>query len=66
MVISEAGNDPKVAGLVYVAALVPDEGQSANDVVKPYPPGPGLGRGKTGCCRFLSLSRKGIDERLRS
>ena len=38
MVISEAGNDPKVAGLVYVAALVPDEGQSANDVLKPYPP----------------------------
>src|SRR5207237_3753078 len=34
MVISEAGNDPKVAGLVYVAAIVPDEGQSAGDVVK--------------------------------
>src|SRR5690349_2681492 len=32
MVISEAGKDPKVAGLVYVAALVPEEGQSANDV----------------------------------
>src|SRR5438309_2326952 len=43
MVISEAGNDPKVAGLVYVAAIVPDEGQSAGDVVKPYPPSPGLG-----------------------
>jgi len=25
-VISEAGNDPKVAGLVYIAALVPDGG----------------------------------------
>jgi pimeloyl-ACP methyl ester carboxylesterase len=32
MVISEAGKDPKVAGLLYVAALVPEEGQSANDV----------------------------------
>ena len=32
MVISEAGNDPKVVGLVYVAALVPEEGQNANDV----------------------------------
>jgi pimeloyl-ACP methyl ester carboxylesterase len=32
MVISEAGNDPKVAGLLYVAALVPEEGQNANDV----------------------------------
>lgn len=27
MVISEAGNDPKVAGLVYLAAIVPDENQ---------------------------------------
>src|SRR5882724_11016716 len=35
MVISEAGNDPKVTGLVYVAAIVPDENQSANDVLKP-------------------------------
>jgi len=32
MVISEAGNDPKVAGLVYVAALVPEDGQTANAV----------------------------------
>jgi len=32
MVISEAGKDPKVAGLLYVAALVPEEGQNANDV----------------------------------
>ena len=32
MVMSEAGNDPKVVGLVYVAALVPEEGQNANDV----------------------------------
>ncbi len=62
MVISEAGNDPKVAGLVYVAALVPDEGQSASDVVKPYPPGPGLGEAKPDAAGFLSLTRKGIDE----
>ena len=62
MVISEAGNDPKVAELVYVAALVPDEGQSANDVVKPYPPSPGLGEAKPDAAGFLSLTRKGIDE----
>src|SRR5262245_3266446 len=29
MVISEAGNDPKVVGLVYIAALVPEDGQTA-------------------------------------
>src|SRR6516164_6830792 len=29
-VITEAGDDPRVAGLVYVAAYVPDAGKSAN------------------------------------
>src|SRR6266436_3450388 len=62
MVISEAGNDPKVAGLVYVAAIVPDEGQAASDVLKPYAPGPGLGEAKPDASGFLSLTRKGIDE----
>ena len=32
MVISEAGKDPKVAGLLYVAALVPEDGQNVTDV----------------------------------
>jgi len=62
MVISEAGNDLKVAGLVYVAAIVPDEGQAASDVLKPYAPGPGLGEAKPDASGFLSLTRKGIDE----
>src|SRR3989440_390468 len=62
MVISEAGNDPKVAALVYVAAIVPDEGQSANDVLKPYSPPPGLAEAKPDDAGFLSLTRKGIDE----
>jgi pimeloyl-ACP methyl ester carboxylesterase len=62
MVISEAGNDPKVGALVYIAALVPDEGQSSNDVVKPYPASPGFAEVKPDAAGFLSLSRKGIDE----
>jgi pimeloyl-ACP methyl ester carboxylesterase len=62
MVISEAGNDPKVAALVYIAALVPDEGQSSTDVVKPYAPSPGLAEAKADAAGFLSLSRKGVDE----
>jgi pimeloyl-ACP methyl ester carboxylesterase len=62
MVISEAGNDPKVAALVYIAALVPDEGQSSNDVVKPYPSSPGFAEVKPDAAGFLSLSRKGVDE----
>ena len=62
MVISEAGNDPKVAGLVYVAAIVPDENQSADDVIKSYLPPPGLAEAKPDAAGFLSLTRKGIDE----
>lgn len=38
VVITEAGNDPKVVGLVYVAAFAPDAGQSANDLVKTAQP----------------------------
>ena len=39
-VISEAGVDPKVTRLVYVAAFVPDVGESINDLGKgqPLPP----------------------------
>ncbi len=62
MVISEAGNDPKVVGLVYIAAIVPDAGQAANDALKPYPPAPGLGEAKPDAAGYLSLTRKGIDE----
>lgn len=35
-VITEAGEDPKVAGLVYVAAYTPDIGASANDTSFPF------------------------------
>jgi pimeloyl-ACP methyl ester carboxylesterase len=32
-VITEAGNDPKVVGLVYVAAWVPDKGESVSSLI---------------------------------
>jgi pimeloyl-ACP methyl ester carboxylesterase len=38
MVITEAGNNAKVAGLVYVAAFQPDAGESLLDLVKKMPP----------------------------
>jgi pimeloyl-ACP methyl ester carboxylesterase len=38
LVITEAGNSPKVAGLVYVAAFQPDAGESLLDLVKKMPP----------------------------
>ncbi|MGD1211814.1 MAG: alpha/beta hydrolase [Candidatus Acidiferrales bacterium] len=38
-VITEAGNDPKVAGLVYIAAFAPDKGESVGTLIKDPPPG---------------------------
>lgn len=42
-VITEAGNDPKVRALVYVAAFAPEAGQSTGDQVAAHPAPPGLG-----------------------
>jgi pimeloyl-ACP methyl ester carboxylesterase len=42
-VITEAGNDPNVAALVYIAAFVPDKGESVNTLIGGFPkdaPGP--------------------------
>ena len=39
VVITEAGNDPKVVGLVYIAAFAPDKGESVSALIKDPPPG---------------------------
>jgi pimeloyl-ACP methyl ester carboxylesterase len=39
VVITEAGNDPSVAGLVYIAAFAPDRGESVAALIKDAPPG---------------------------
>jgi Predicted hydrolases or acyltransferases (alpha/beta hydrolase superfamily) len=62
IVITEAGNHPNVAGLVYVCALVPDDGQSATDVIQPYPPSPGNAEFKLDDFGFLTISQKGIHD----
>ena len=38
-VITEAGNDPKVSKLVYIAGFVPDKGESVSTLIKDPPPG---------------------------
>src|SRR5450631_2972497 len=38
-VITEAGNDPKVIGLVYIAAFAPDKGETVSSLIKDPPPG---------------------------
>lgn len=62
MVVSEAGNDPKVAGLLYVCALIPDNNEAVVDVLKPYPPAPGGAEFQQDATGFLTLSLKGINE----
>jgi len=38
-VITEAGNDPSVTGLVYITAFAPDRGESVAALIKDPPPG---------------------------
>ena len=61
-VITEAGNDPKVTGLVYVAAFAPDQGESAGSLGKPYGVTPGVGELRPLSDGFLVLTAKGILE----
>ena len=60
-VITEAGNDPKVAGLVYVSAVAPDKGESAFGLITsvPTPIGSELRPDKNG---FVKITPNGIAE----
>jgi len=60
-VITEAGNDPKVVGLVYVAALAPADGESVASVTKPFP-APLGSEVRADAEGFLMLTPKGIAE----
>lgn len=42
-IITEAGNDPKVAGLVYIAAFAPDANETLLQLLKSGPPAPKAG-----------------------
>ena len=60
-VITQAGNDPKVVGLVYINAFSPDVGQSSNDLGKGYPPPPFL-KEVSASNGFLWLSQAGVEQ----
>jgi pimeloyl-ACP methyl ester carboxylesterase len=60
-VITEAGNDPKVAGLVYVAAFAPAEGESPFDLAIANPT-PALRQLQQDHFGFLKLTPVGIRE----
>ena len=61
-VITEAGNDPKVVGLVYVAALAPSDGESFASVAKLFSPAPLLSEARPDAEGFLTLTGKGVAE----
>jgi pimeloyl-ACP methyl ester carboxylesterase len=62
VVITEAGNDPKVRGLVYIAAFAPDAGESAVTLLKSVPPSPVGAELRPDASGFLKLTEKGVRE----
>ncbi len=62
VVITEAGADAKVAGLVYVAAFAPDVGEAIPDLGKEFPPAPGGAEIRPDATGYLTLTTKGVFE----
>lgn len=62
VVITEAGTDPKVAGLVYVAAAAPDAGQSFLELVQTAAGTPGNDQIQPDKFGYVHMSPKGIAE----
>src|SRR2546422_5508946 len=58
-VISEGGNDPKVIGLVYVAAFAPDAGEAVGELWKEFPPAPRGAQASAGPGGVLTTTAKG-------
>jgi len=61
-VIGEAGNDPKVARLVYIDAFAPDAGESAGTLFAKFESAPLNAELRPDADGFLKLTRKGIFE----
>ncbi len=61
-VITEAGDDRKVGGLVYVAAFAPAAGQACADLGSDYPPAPGGSELRPDASGFLTMTTKGVVE----
>ena len=61
-VITQVGDHPKVAGLVYVAAYAPEAGQSANDASTPFGVTEGQKQIRVDSERFASMTQEGILE----
>lgn len=62
IVITEAGNNPKVSGLVYVAAFAPDEGETGGGLAQKFPQAPLFAEIQPLADGYLLLSPKGVME----
>jgi pimeloyl-ACP methyl ester carboxylesterase len=60
VIITEAGNDPKVAGLVYIAAFAPDAGESAGSLGASVDPAPLGAEVRPDKEEFLTLTETGV------
>jgi pimeloyl-ACP methyl ester carboxylesterase len=61
-VITQAGDDPKVVGLVYVAAYAPDAGQSANEASTLFGITEGQKQIRVDSDKFATMTEQGILE----
>ena len=61
-IISEAGNDPKVVGLVYVAAFAPSDGEAVGEMGKEFPAPAGGAEIRPDGSGYLWLTPKGVAE----
>src|SRR6202167_4895904 len=59
-VITQAGDGPKVAALVYVSAYAPEVGQSANDASSPFGWTEGQKQIRVDSQRFAYMTAKGV------
>src|ERR1700733_15400568 len=63
-VITQAGDDPRVAGLVYVTAYAPEVGQSANDSSSPFGWTEGQKQIRLDSEKFATVTSEGMLERI--
>jgi pimeloyl-ACP methyl ester carboxylesterase len=61
-VITEAGNNPKVVGMVYVAAFAPEEGETLGGMAAQYPTPPAYSEFRQVDDGYLVLTEKGVRE----
>jgi pimeloyl-ACP methyl ester carboxylesterase len=61
-VITEAGNNPKVVGMVYVAAFAPEEGETLGGMAQKFPTPPAYSEFRQIEDGYLMLTPKGVKE----